>query len=51
MIDCAGRLLVIATPGGFDGFFRMLMAADQAGESGPSTYAQASAQFGITWPT
>lgn len=51
LIEGAGRLLVITTPGGFDGFFRMLMAADQAGELGPSTYAEASAQFGITWPT
>lgn len=51
MIEGEGRLLVITTPGGFDGFFRMLMAADQAGELGLDAYARASAAFGITWPT
>ena len=49
VIAGAGRLLVMTTPGGFDGFFRMLAAADQAGELTPSAYARASAEFGITW--
>ena len=49
VIAGAGRLLVVTTPGGFDGFFRMLMAADQAGDLGLSAYARASAEFGITW--
>lgn len=51
MIEGQGRLLIITTPGGFDGFFRMLAAADRAGDLGPDTYARASAEFGITWPT
>ena len=51
MVEGKGRLLVITTPGGFDGFFRMLMAADRSGDLGPDAYARASAEFGITWPT
>ena len=39
----------MTTPGGFEGFFRMLAQADQAGELGSAAYARASAQFGITW--
>jgi mannose-6-phosphate isomerase-like protein (cupin superfamily) len=46
----AGRLLVMTTPGGFDGFFRMLADADSAGTLGPETYAEASRRYGITWP-
>ena len=44
-----GRFLVMTTPGGFDGFFRMLADADRAGTLGPETYTAASAQYGITW--
>ena len=51
IIEGEGRLLVITTPGGFDGFFRMLAEAHRSGELGPDTYARASARFGITWPT
>jgi hypothetical protein len=39
----------MTTPGGFDGFFRMLAAADDAGTLGSDTYAAASSRFGITW--
>lgn len=46
-----GRLLIITTPGGFDGFFRMLADADREGDLGPDAYARASAEFGITWLT
>ena len=45
----AGRLLVQTTPGGFDGFFRRLAAADESGALGPDTYAQASKEYGLTW--
>ena len=44
-----GRLLVLTTPGGFDGFFRELAAADEAGQLGPDAYAGASERYGITW--
>ena len=44
-----GRLLIMTVPGGFDGFFRDLAAADGAGELGPDAYAAASRKYGITW--
>jgi mannose-6-phosphate isomerase-like protein (cupin superfamily) len=44
-----GRLLVLTVPGGFDGFFRELAAADAAGRLGPEAYAAASERYGITW--
>lgn len=44
-----GRLLVLTSPGGFEGFFRALADADRAGTLGPSSYAAASEQYGITW--
>ena len=44
-----GRLLVLTTPGGLDGFFRELAAAAQAGTLGPETRAAISATYGITW--
>jgi mannose-6-phosphate isomerase-like protein (cupin superfamily) len=49
VVPGSGRLLVMAFPGGFDGFFRRLADAHQAGTLGPETYAEASAQHGITW--
>jgi mannose-6-phosphate isomerase-like protein (cupin superfamily) len=44
-----GRLLVVTTPGGLDGFFRELAAAEAAGTLGPEAYATASERYGITW--
>ena len=44
-----GRLLIVTTPGGLDGFFRELAAADAAGTLGPEAYAAASERYGITW--
>jgi len=44
-----GRLLIMTVPGGFDGFFRDLAAADAAGVLGPDAYAAASQKYGITW--
>lgn len=44
-----GRLLVLTTPGGLDGFFRELAAAQDAGTLGPDAYAAASERYGITW--
>ena len=44
-----GRLLILTVPGGFDGFFRELAAADAAGTLGPDAYAAASEKYGITW--
>lgn len=44
-----GRLLVLTTPGGFEGFFRQLATAHELGTLGPDAYAAASAQYGISW--
>ncbi len=44
-----GRLLVVTSPGGFEGFLRALAEADRAGALGPDSYAAASARYGITW--
>ncbi len=44
-----GRLLVMTTPGGLDGFFRELADADGTGTLGPDAYASASERYGITW--
>jgi mannose-6-phosphate isomerase-like protein (cupin superfamily) len=44
-----GRLLVLTVPGGFEGFFRRLAAADEAGALGPDAYAEASKEYGLTW--
>jgi mannose-6-phosphate isomerase-like protein (cupin superfamily) len=44
-----GRLLVLTSPAGFEGFFRRLAAAQQEGSLGPDAYAAASAEYGITW--
>jgi mannose-6-phosphate isomerase-like protein (cupin superfamily) len=44
-----GRMLLVYAPGGFEGFFRELAAAEAAGTLGEGAYAAASAEFGITW--
>jgi len=44
-----GRLLVLTSPAGFEGFFRELAEADRAGQLGPDAYAAASKRYGITW--
>jgi len=44
-----GRLLVLTAPAGLEGFFRHLAAAQEAGDLGPGTRAEASARYGITW--
>jgi mannose-6-phosphate isomerase-like protein (cupin superfamily) len=44
-----GRLLVVTAPGGLEGFFRELAAANSAGTLGPDAYAAASERYGISW--
>jgi mannose-6-phosphate isomerase-like protein (cupin superfamily) len=44
-----GRLLVVCSPGGLEGFFRRLASAEAEGTLGPDAYASASEEFGITW--
>lgn len=44
-----GRLLLVLSPGGFEGFFRQLAAAEAAGSLDENAYAAASQAYGITW--
>lgn len=44
-----GRVLLVVAPGGLEGFFRSLAAAEADGRLGDEAYAAASAEFGITW--
>jgi mannose-6-phosphate isomerase-like protein (cupin superfamily) len=44
-----GRILLVVSPGGFEGFFRRLSAAEEAGNLDAAAYAAASEEFGITW--
>jgi mannose-6-phosphate isomerase-like protein (cupin superfamily) len=44
-----GRMLIVITPGGFEGFFRDLAEAERKGELGPDAYAAVSEKFGISW--
>jgi len=49
VIPRTGRTLVVTAPGGLDGFFRALAAADRAGGLGPAAREDASRRYGITW--
>jgi mannose-6-phosphate isomerase-like protein (cupin superfamily) len=49
VVPRTGRILVLTSPAGFEGFFRELAEADRAGAIGPDTYARASKNYGITW--
>ena len=49
VVPRAGRVLVLTSPAGFEGFFRELAAADRAGRLGPEAYASASKTYGVTW--
>jgi mannose-6-phosphate isomerase-like protein (cupin superfamily) len=44
-----GRLLVLTSPAGFEGFFRELAEAERTGTLGPDAYAAASKRYGIAW--
>jgi mannose-6-phosphate isomerase-like protein (cupin superfamily) len=48
-VERRGRVLIMTSPAGFEGFFRMLAEADSAGTLGPDAYARASEEYGITW--
>jgi mannose-6-phosphate isomerase-like protein (cupin superfamily) len=49
VVPRVGRTLVVASPGGLEGFFRELADADRDGSLGPEAYARASERHGITW--
>jgi mannose-6-phosphate isomerase-like protein (cupin superfamily) len=44
-----GRLLIMTSPAGFEGFMRELAAAEREGRLGPEAYAAASERYGISW--
>jgi mannose-6-phosphate isomerase-like protein (cupin superfamily) len=49
VVTGVGRLLILLSPPGLEGFFRELAAAERGGTLGPDAYAAASAKYGITW--
>jgi mannose-6-phosphate isomerase-like protein (cupin superfamily) len=49
VVPRSGRIQVLTSPAGFEGFFRELAAAHRAGAIGPDTYVSASRKYGITW--
>jgi mannose-6-phosphate isomerase-like protein (cupin superfamily) len=49
VVPRTGRLLVLTSPAGLEGFFRELAAAETAGRLGPEAYASASEAHGVTW--
>ena len=51
VVPRTGRILVLTSPVGFEGFFRELAEADRAGAIRPDTYARVSEKHGITWLT
>lgn len=44
-----GRVLVLTSPAGFEGFFRELADPDRAGTLGSGAYASVSKTYGVTW--
>ena len=49
VVPRTGRTLTMASPAGFEGFFRELSAAEADGTIGPEVYARVSAKYGIEW--
>ena len=49
VIPRTGRILVLASPAGLEGFFRELAEVDDEGAIEPDAYASASTKYGITW--
>jgi len=49
VVPRTGRIMVLTSPAGFEGFFRGLAEADRAGALGPDVYARVSKKYGITW--
>ena len=49
VVPRTGRILVLTSPAGLEGFFRELADADRAGALGHEAYASASKKHGVTW--
>ncbi len=49
VVPRTGRIFTMASPAGFEGFFRELGEAEADGSIGPDVYARVSEKYGITW--
>lgn len=49
VVPRVGRVAVVCSPAGFEGFFRELDAAERDGTIGPEAYARVSQRYAITW--
>jgi mannose-6-phosphate isomerase-like protein (cupin superfamily) len=49
VVPRTGRILIMTSPAGFEGFFRELAEAETEGTIGPAVYAGVSERYGITW--
>ena len=49
VVERTGRVLVMCSPAGLEGFFRELAEAQLNGTLGAEAYASASSRYGITW--
>ena len=49
VVPRTGRVLVLCSPAGLEGFFRELAEAERDGTIGPAAYARVSERYGITW--
>jgi len=49
LVPRTGRLLVLISPAGLEGFFRELAAAEREGTAEPEAYARISERYEITW--
>ena len=49
VVPRTGRILTMFTPGGFEGFFRDLSAADARGDVGPEVMDQLASKYGARW--
>ena len=49
VVERTGRVLVMCSPAGLEGFFRELAEAQRNGSLGAEAYAAASSRYGITW--
>jgi hypothetical protein len=48
VVPGAGRFLVLVSPPGFEGFFRVLAEAERTGSSMPEAYGRVSEKYGVT---
>jgi mannose-6-phosphate isomerase-like protein (cupin superfamily) len=49
VVPRVGRVAVLCSPAGFEGFFRELDAAERDGTIGPEAYARVSQRYAVTW--